>query len=130
MNYTQQRRRAMNKAVRALYPDIDFYESPNGVPVMECVKLPEGAVRVTDADDFLREVKEHCTRTNDIGLHTTDFSKALPVFIRSMELMERDTRHFYRVNYVSMSELSQRKAAEYIADGKLYAVVNQDTCNP
>lgn len=126
MNYTQSRRKAMNKAVRSLYPDIDFYESPNGVPVMECGRLPEGAVQIMDADDFLRQVDEHCRKPNEIGLYATDFSKALPVFIRSMELDGKnsaDVRHYYRVNYVSATEASRQRAAEYIADGKLYAVV-------
>lgn len=126
MNYTQSRRKAMNKAVRSLYPDIDFYESPNGVPVMECGRLPKGAVQIMDADDFLRQVDEHCRKPNEIGLYATDFSKALPVFIRSMELDGKnsaDVRHYYRVNYVSATEASRQRAAEYIADGKLYAVV-------
>ena len=123
MIYTQQRRRAMNKAVRTLYPDIDFYESPNGIPVMECGTLPEGAVRILNPDEFLQRVNEHCLQRNDIGLLKTDFHKALPVFIHSMELVGRETRHYYRVNYVSMSGASQQKAVEYIEDGKLYAVV-------
>ena len=126
MNYTQSRRKAMNKAVRSLYPDIDFYESPNGVPVMECGRLPKGAVQIMDADDFLRQVDEHCRKPNEIGLYATDFSKALPVFIRSMELDGKnsaDVRHYYRVNYVSATEASRQRAAEYIADGKLYAVL-------
>lgn len=123
MTYTQQRRRAMNKAVRTLYPDLNFYESDNGIPVMECSELPQGAKRMDDADDFLRMVDEHCTRTNEIGLHMEDYGKALPVFIRSMELNGREVRHYYRVNYVSVSEASKERAAQYIAEGKLYAVV-------
>lgn len=123
MIYTQQRRRAMNKAVRTMYPDIDFYESPDGIPVMECGQLPKGAALITDTDTFIARVNEHCIRTNEVGLHMTDFGKTLPVFIRSMELTGKDTRHFYRVNYVSASEASQNKAAEYIAEGKLYAVI-------
>lgn len=126
MIYTQSRRKAMNKAVRSLYPDIDFYESPNGVPVMECGKLPKDAVLITDADGFLRKVNEHCRKSNDIGLHTEDHHKALPVFIRSMMLEGKnssDVRHYYRVNYVSATEGSQQKATEYIAEGKLYAVI-------
>lgn len=126
MIYTQQRRRAMNKAVRALYPDLDFYESDNSIPVMECSQLPQGAKRMDDADDFFRMVDEHCVRTNDMGMHMADYSKALPVFIRSMMLEGKnsaDVRHFYRVNYVSVSDASKERAAQYIAEGKLYAVV-------
>lgn len=126
MNYTQSRRKAMNKVVRSLYPDIDFYESPNGVPVMECGRLPKGAVQIIDADDFLRQVDEHCRKPNEIGLYTADYHKSLPVFIRSMELVGKNSaevRHYYRVNYVSTTEASRQMAAEYIADGKLYAVV-------
>lgn len=113
----------MNKAVRALYPDIYFYESPNGVPVMECRQLPQGAKRMDDADDFLRMVREHCVRADAMGRDIADYGKALPVFIRSMELDGREERYYYRVNYVSISEKSLEKAAEYIAEGKLYAVV-------
>ena len=116
----------MNKVVRSLYPDIDFYESPNGVPVMECGRLPEGAVQIMDADDFLRQVDEHCRKPNEIGLYTADYHKSLPVFIRSMELVGKNSaevRHYYRVSYVSTTEASRQMAAEYIADGKLYAVV-------
>ena len=116
----------MNKAVRSLYPDIDFYESPNGVPVMECGRLPKGAVQIMDADDFLRQVHEHCRKTSEIGLYVEDYHKAFPVFIRSMELTgmnSADVRHYYRVNYVSATEASRQRAAEYIAEGKLYAVV-------
>ena len=126
MNYTQSRRKAMNKVVRSLYPDIDFYESPNGVPVMECGRLPKGAVQIMDADDFLRKVDEHCRKTNEIGLYTADYHKSLPVFIRSMELVGKNSaevRHYYRATYVSTTEASRQRAAEYIADGKLYAVV-------
>ena len=122
MVYTQQRRRAMNKAVRAMYPDICFYESPNGIPVMECSTLPEGARRMEDADELFRKVDSHCVRTNEIGMTMPDYGKALPVFIRSMEINGRSTRHFYRVNYVSVSSLSKEKAAQYISEGKLYAV--------
>lgn len=126
MVYAQQRRKAMNKAVRALYPDIEFYESPSGIPVMECGRLPEGAVQIMDADDFIGKVKEHCRKSSEIGLYVEDYHKALPVFIRSMELTglnSADVRHYYRVNYVSATEASRQRAAEYIAEGKLYAVV-------
>ena len=113
----------MNKAVRSLYPDINFYESPGGIPVMECEKLPKGAVQIMDADDFFRKVNEHCRKANNIGFHIEDYHKTLPVFIRSMELSGRDIHHFYRVNYVSATEGSKRKAAQYISEGKLYAVL-------
>lgn len=123
MVYTQQRRRAMNKAVRELYPDIKFHESENGVPVMECSELPEGAVKICDAEDFIRSVTAHSLRENSVGLLMTDCSKALPVFIRSMELSGSQVRHYYRVNYVTASECSCQRAVEYINDGKLYAVI-------
>ena len=129
MVYTQQRRRAMNKAVRALYPDIHFYESPNGIPVMECSTLPAGARRMEDSDELFRMVDSHCVRTNEIGMPMPDYGKALPVFISSMEINGRSTRNFYRVNYVSVSDISKGKAAEYINKGVLYAVA-KDTCNP
>lgn len=129
MIYTQQRRKALNKATKTLYPYIKFYESANGVPVMECAELPAGARRVESAKDLFRRVDDHCVRVNEVGLHMQDYGKALPVFIRSMELEGRGVRHFYRVNYVSVLEGSKQRAAEYIAEGKLYAVL-QDTCNP
>lgn len=113
----------MNKAVRRLYPYMEFHESPGGIPVMECGKLPEGAVQIMDADDFFRQVNEHCRKSNEIGLYTEDYHKALPVFISSMELNGREARRYYRVNYVSATESSRLKAAEYIAEGKLYAVI-------
>ena len=126
MIYTQQRRRMLNKAVRAMFPDTEFYESANGIPVMECHTLPEGAGQILDADDFIRQVKQHCVRANDIDTHVEDYGKTLPVFIRSMELTGDGSsrkEYFYRVNYVSRSEASLQRAAEYIADGKLYAVM-------
>lgn len=123
MIYAQQRRRAMNKAVRALYPDTKFTESANGIPVMECSTLPKGAVRMDDACDLFRMVSEHCVREDAMGRQTADYGKALPVFIRSMEINGKAIRHFYRVNYVSVSEASKERAAEYIAEGKLYAVM-------
>lgn len=123
MIYTQQRRRALNRALRSLYPNVDFYESANVVPVMECSTLPEGARLITDADDFIRQVREHCIHRNEMGTSIADYGKTLPVFIRSMELEGREVQHFYRVNYVSINECSLQRAAEYIAEGKLYAVM-------
>ena len=126
MEYTQQRRRAMNKAVRDLYPHIVFYESPNGIPIMECNELPKDAKRIDFAEELLSKVNEHCVRINDVGMRIPDYHKALPVFIRSMEIVGKNSanvRHYYRANYVSTTEGSQQKAAEYIAEGKLYAVI-------
>lgn len=123
MIYTQNRRRAMNKAVRSLYPDIDFYESPGGIPVMECRTLPSEARRIEYPEDLFDKVKKHCVRINDMGMHIPDFGKAYPVFIHSVELNGRDVHHYYRVNYVSATESSKQRAAEYIAEGKLYAVM-------
>ena len=100
MIYTQSRRKAMNKAVRALYPDIDFYESPNGVPVMECSRLPEGAVRIDFPEDLFTRVDEHCVHVNEMGTPIKDYSKAFPVFIRTMELTGGDVRYFYYINYI------------------------------
>ena len=125
MIYTQQRRRALNRAMRSMHPGIEFYESPGGIPVMECYTLPEGARQILDADEFVAQVQAHCVRTNEVGLHIPDYGKVLPVFIRSMELTGNGStreEHFYRVNYVSISEASLQKAADYIAEGKLYAV--------
>ena len=106
-----------------MYPDINFQESANGIPVMQCSKLPENVRRVDNADDLFQAVDGHCVRTNEYGLVIQDLGKALPVFISSMELSGRDVRHFYRVNYVSVSELSKSRAAQYISEGKLYAAI-------
>ena len=122
MIYTQARRRALNKALRNLYPNVDFYESPNGIPVMECSTLPEGARRIADADEFISRVKEDCAHLNEMGTRVPNYGKALPVFIHSMELNGNEVQYFYRVNYVSINECSLQRAAEYIAEGKLYAV--------
>lgn len=126
MIYTQQRRKLMNKAVAALYPDIRFYENSGSIPVMECDTLPAGAKHIIDADDLIGHVKEHCVRTNEMGTRIPDYGKAFPVFIRSMELNGKnssDTRIYYRVNFVSLTESSLNKAEEYISAGKLYAVI-------
>ena len=133
MIYTQQRRKAMNKATRALFPDIQFRENLETSPLMECETLPKDATLVTDAREFFRNVHEHCSHVNEMGTIVQDSDKAMPVFIRSVELTGKNgysTRIYYRVNYVSPTEDSQKKALEYIADGKLYAVMQKDTCNP
>lgn len=123
MIYTQQRRKALNKALRSLYPEVDFYESTNGIPVMECSTLPKDARRIDNTEYFSRRIKEQCTRKNEMGTDIPDYGKTLPVFIRSIELSGNGVKHFYRVNYVSINEYSLQKAADYIAEGKLYAVM-------
>lgn len=126
MIYTQQRRRTLNKAVRSMFPDTEFYESPGGIPVMECHTLPEEAKQVMDADEFVREVRKKAVRINDMGTPIADYGKTLPVFIDSMELKGEGSARkesFYRVNYVSISDCSLQKATEYIAEGRLYAVM-------
>lgn len=126
MIYTQQRRKLMNKAVTAMYPDIEFRENSGSIPVMECDELPPQAIHVFDADDFIRAVKEHCVRTNEMGTRIPDYGKTFPVFIKSIELNGKDssnTRIYYRVNFVSLTEFSLKKAEEYISAGKLYAVM-------
>ena len=122
MIYTQARRRALNKALRNMYPEVDFFESANGIPVMKCSTLPKGVKHINNTDDFIRQVKEHCTHRNEMGTTITDYNKTLPVFIESMELDKNKVQHFYRVNYVSANECSLQKAADYISEGKLYAV--------
>lgn len=128
MIYTQQRRRVLNKAVRSMFPGTEFYESPGGIPIMECHTLPEGAVQIMDAAEFIGQVRERAVRVNDMGTPIADYGRTLPVFIESMELTGEGSRKketFYRVNYVSISELSLQKASEYIAEGKLYSVPPQ-----
>lgn len=130
MNYTQQRRRSMNKNVRAMYPNIKFYESTCGVPVMECSKLPKGACLVTDENRFINQVKEFCTHTNEMGVQIPDNNKAYPVFVLSKELNGSQTSYYYRVNYVSCSTESLEQASKYIAEKLLYTAPAQDICNP
>lgn len=113
----------MNKDTRALFPNIEFTENPNGIPVMECTKLPKGAKRIDSAESFFDKLNRYCVNINEMGTHIPDYNKAIPVFIRSMELNGKDVYHYYRVNYVSLSEISQRQAEQYINEGKLYAVV-------
>ena len=84
--------------------------------------LPEDRL-FDSADALLDKVQKYCIRENEMGLHLPDYSKALPVFILSNELKDGKIQHFYRVNYVSPTEGSQQRAAEYIAQGKLYAVL-------
>ena len=129
MIYTYQRRKAMNKVVQDLYPDIVFHEDKDSVPVMTCHELPKEAVRIDDSEDFIQKVEARCSRPNEIGAFISDYGKALPVFILTTELEGREIRHFFRVNYVSMAEASIRWAMERIYEGKLYAVI-KDTCNP
>ena len=123
MIYTQQRRKELNKATRALFPNIEFNENLNGIPVMECTRLPKGAKRIDSTNDFLDKLNRHCVHINDMGTCIPDYNKVLPVFIRSMELGGKNVHHYYRVNYVSLSEISQRQAEQYINEGKLYAVM-------
>ena len=133
MIYTQARRKALNKATRSMHPEVKFYESTGGVPIMECYKLPIAAVRVTDPEEFTRKLKEKAVRINDMGTLIPDYGKALPVFIESMELRGEGSNRkeqFYRVNYVTISEGSLKKAEEYIAEGKLYTIQPEETCNP
>ena len=124
MIYTQQRRRALNKAVREMYPDTTFYESANGVPMLECYDLPQQMQPVQDTEWFIHQIRTHCSKDIGMGVLKPDYSKTLPVFVLSTELTgdgSKHTNHFYRVNYVSATEYSLQKAAEYIAEGKLYA---------
>lgn len=133
MIYTQQRRRALNKAVKEMYPEIEFKESPDGIPVLECSRLPVQVRIIQDKDLFFHQVHSHCSK--DIGMDRIklDYSKTLPVFILSMELTgegSRKKRTFYRVNYVSITESSLKKAGEYIDKGILYAALPQKESNP
>ena len=133
MLYTYQRRKALNKAVREMYPDMRFEEYTNGVPVMVCHSLPQDAVRIVDTDEFMQRITSHCSKTGHNGVLIPDHSKTLPVFIRSMELTGEGSKQkelFYRVNYVSISESSLQRAEEYIGEGKLYAAMPTKESNP
>ena len=120
MIYTNSRRRKMNKALVSLYPDITFSEASNSIPVMECDILPEGAVQIDCIETLKNHVSTCCSRTGHLGLTLLDHSKTLPVFILSQKPDGTGLRPFYRVNYVSPTEDSILRAAEYIAQGLLY----------
>jgi hypothetical protein len=133
MLYTFQRRKALNKAVREMYPEVKFYESANGVPMLECYELPKQMKQVQDLEWFIHEVRMHCSKKIGLGNLEPDYSKALPVFILSLELTgegSKQENYFYRVNYVSITEPSLRKAEQYIAEGKLYAALPTKESNP
>lgn len=122
MIYTQQKRRALNKAAKAMFPDVEFTE-PTGIPVMECNGLPSSARLIVDPDDFLARVNDICVRKNTAGMNVPDYGKSVPVFIKSMEYIGNSCRLYYRVNYVSPSLTSQEKAEEYISKGLLYSTL-------
>lgn len=133
MLYTFQRRKALNKAVREMYPEVKFYESANGVPMLECYELPKQVQPVQDKERFVQQIHTHCSKKIGLDMTKPDYSKALPVFISSLELTgdgSKQTNHFYRVNYVSITEPSIRKAMQYIDEGKLYAAMPTKESNP
>lgn len=133
MIYTQQRRRALNKAVREMYPEVKFYESPSGIPMLECYELPQQIQQVQDKDWFISRIQNYCSKDIGMGMTKPDYSKSLPVFILSMELTgdgSKRKNYFYRVNYVSVTESSLEKAGQYIEHGKLYAALPLKESNP
>ena len=126
MIYTNARRRKMNKALTS----ITFSETSGSIPVMECDRLPEGAVQIDCIDTLARRVQTYCSRTNQLGMTIPDYGKALPVFILSQKPDGCGFRPFYRVNYVSPTEASQQRASDYITQGLLYAVLRDKESNP
>lgn len=133
MLYTYQRRRALNKVVRDMYPEVNFYENASGVPIMECNNLPQGIKQVTETESFIQRIIRHCSKPGCKDTYIPDYSKALPVFIECMQLTGEGSRRvekFYRVNFVSVSEKSLEKAGELIAEGKLYAAMPTNESNP
>ena len=133
MLYTYQRRRALNKVVRDMYPEVNFYENTSGVPVMECNNLPQGFKQVTEAESFIQRIIRHCSKPGCKDTYIPDYSKTFPVFIESMQLTgegSKKVEKFYRVNFVSVSEKSLEKAGELIAEGKLYAAMPTKESNP
>lgn len=129
MIFTQQKRREMNKKMKAMYPDIKFTEHSPSIPVMECDELPSDATIITDVDRFIQSLHQKTKRTNEAGITFTDFKKALPVFIRSMELNGNDIRYYYRVNYVTPTDASIVQAIKYIREGILYLPNRLDVIN-
>ena len=116
-----------------MFPEIRFHENADGVPVMECYTLPQDVVLISDAERFIDQLTQHCSMGEYNGIRIPDFSKTLPIFIKSMKLTGEGSKRmeiFYRVNYTSISKASLRKATEYIAEGKLYAAMSANESNP
>lgn len=130
MIYTNTRRRYMNRKLIAMYPDIKFREQSSSIPIMECDYLPHGAMQIDRAETLIGLVQQYCTRTNHLGMQVSDFSKTIPVFILSNRLDGDTMQHFFRVNYVSPSEASIKRASEYIAKGQLYAAPRSNDSTP
>lgn len=118
MIYTFQRRRALNKVVRAMFPGMKFEENTDGVPVLRTYKLPDSAVQVIEISELLRLVDENCS-INECGIRRPDPKSVLPVFIKGYDISEMKERVYWRVNYVSCTEHSKRKAAQYVEEGRL-----------
>lgn len=125
MVYTYQRRRAMNKMARTLFPDIEFQEEKDGVPVMTCSVLPPTARRIEPEENFPDLLMELCEKKDEMGRKITDKAKYLVVFVKSTRIEGQTTTTYYRVNYVSPATCSIDIACRYIAEGKLYAVIPQ-----
>lgn len=131
MIYTQQKRRAYNKAAKNMFADTGFIEPFDGIPVMECNTLPNEVTSIHYEDSFFADMLAICTRQTGMG-KTFDESKVIPVFIESIELNGKQSRRYWRVNYVSPQEKSMEEAARYIKEGKLYAekTLRYIQCNP
>lgn len=119
MVYTFQRRRALNKVVRAMFPDIKFEEDTDGVPILRTYKLPDNAVQVIEISELLRLIDENCS-INEYGICRTNPNSVLPVFIKGYDISGTEERICWRVNYVLCTEQSKRKAAQYVEEGKLF----------
>ena len=112
MIYTFAKRRALNKALRKLYPSHVFLEDKTGVPRMHTESMPENAVLVTSEEDM----KERA------NLYWMVFQEPIPVFVTYYSEPYIKPR-LIEVNYVShQSVMSMDEALKYIVGRRLYTI--------
>lgn len=110
MVYTFLRRRKLNNAFRAMFPDMEVEENKDGVPMLFTNQLPEKAFIVENVSEIESKI-EPCTFA---------WKSVIPVLVKTGmtdKLAER-----FLVNYVNMSNDSLMRAKEYIAQERLYLI--------
>ena len=114
MNYTNQKRRGLNNALRSLLPQLQMSENKDGNPFESINELPKEAKQEESITELMA----------DIPYSEFAWANVVPVFIKvqrmNQEKSELTTN--YTINYVNRSPISQQTASSYIADGKLYYI--------
>lgn len=118
MIYTFQKRRALNKVMRSLFPETEFHEEA-GVPMMYTYAIPAKCRKVESIEEFLRLVDESCS-IDECGTRRLNPKSVLPIFIEGKIISGDAERMVWRVNYVMCTEYSKRRAAEYVEKGKVF----------